>query len=532
MRHRKQGARRSSWLNTARPTVRLRSLLPHLILLVAVGAWMVMSAQLTRWPSGDGPHVLGTGLRLSQLIFDGEWYLALLCFSSLLAPHPPGAYLPGTLGYIVSGGAGWGHLLGGGIVLYACLDGIRRLGGMWGCVWLGATGLVWVQAESGGVDLIAAAAVVQSLSHLAASDRLRKPGPTALWGAWMGLAFVTKYTAPMFLWGPCLLAGWWVVRRGRWRALLLALLAFALVATPWWSGHYQNVIGYVQTSNTASTGMWDNQAVANPWSAEEVRWYPAAAVDAFGWPGALALLAGLLIPWRRRGSPRGAWGIPLLAVAGGFLLLNSQSQRQDRYLLPAVPLAAAAAGSAPLSFALAGIGAVGLYGAGVVSLMEPEPPTNRDYAHDFETAGQTWPWTHESYRPTSQDPRPWKMAESLQKVRAQHGSDLGTVGFLLDDRAGAPGAGLILSQAAALGYRWHIATVALPPGGGRPGGPTESIFITPFTIGAWPSREFTTLMAIVRENDRERQAWLASSGLTLVEEWSLPKGRVGRLYTR
>lgn len=216
---------------------------------------MWLTAPLTRWPSGDGPHVLGTGLRLAQMIQDGEFYLALVCFSSLLAPHPPGAYLPGILGYSLSGGASWGHLLGGAIVLYACLDGIRRLGGMWGCVWLGATGLVWVQAESGGVDLVAAAVVIQSLSHLAASERLRKTDSVMLWGAWMGLAFTTKYTAPMFLWGPCILAGWWVVRRNRWGALLLALGAFCLVALPWWVGHLDNVLGYVQTSNNASSGM-------------------------------------------------------------------------------------------------------------------------------------------------------------------------------------------------------------------------------------------------------------------------------------
>ena len=147
-------------------------------------------------------------------------------------------------------------------------------------------------------------------------------------------------------------------------------------------------------------------------------------------------------------------------------------------------------------------------------------------------AGQSWPWTHEAYRPTSQDPRPWRLSESLQTLRQHHGSDYGTVGFLLDDRSGAPGSGLILSQAAALGYRWHIATVALPPGGGRRGGPSASIFVSPFTIGAWPSRAFTSLLAIIREGDQQRQSWLQSSGMELVEEWSLPKGRVGRIYVQ
>ena len=69
--------------------MRASRLLPHLILLAATGTWMWLTMPLTRWPSGDGPHVLGTGLRLAQMLQDGELYLALVCFSSLLAPHPP-----------------------------------------------------------------------------------------------------------------------------------------------------------------------------------------------------------------------------------------------------------------------------------------------------------------------------------------------------------------------------------------------------------------------------------------------------------
>ena len=38
-------------------------------------------------------------------------------------------------------------------------------------------------------------------------------------------------------------------------------------------------------------------------------------------------------------------------------------------------------------------------------------------------------------------------------------------------------------------------------------------------------------MAIIRKNDDERQGWLDRSGLTLQEEWTLPKGRIGRIYT-
>ncbi len=48
----------------------------------------------------------------------------------------------------------------------------------------------------------------------------------------------------------------------------------------------------------------------------------------------------------------------------------------------------------------------------------------------------------------------------------------------------------------------------------------------------WPSREFTALMAIIRENDTQRQGWLSDSGMVLQEEWPLPKGRTAQIYTR
>ncbi len=78
--------------------------------LLAAATWLTLVTPLARWPSGDGPHILGTAMRLAQLLRDGELALFWRCFSSLLAPHPPAAYLPTTLAYTVLGTTFWGSL--------------------------------------------------------------------------------------------------------------------------------------------------------------------------------------------------------------------------------------------------------------------------------------------------------------------------------------------------------------------------------------------------------------------------------------
>lgn len=499
-------------------------LLPPLVL----AAWVRLVLDTGRWPAGDGPHVLGTAMRLSQQLRDLALGDFLWCLNSLLGPHPPGAYLPALASYTVLGTSWRGvHLVAGALVLWLCWDGIRRLGGGWvGALFLGASGLVWLQAESYGVDLVGAAVVVQCLSWLVASEGLSRPRESAAWGAWLGLAFLTKYTAPLALWAPCLVAGVWVIRGGRWRNLGRAVLAWALVAGPWLFPHLGALGGYLGASSDADNALLTNKAlVAGPWyGAENLSWYPAALADAFGWPGLLALLLGALAWPRRRHAPPGAWVVPLSGALGAWLLLAMQIQRQDRYLLVVFPLLAALAGSSRLRWLLAPVGAAGLYGAAGVFATWTDVPASRTYTHSLAEAGEDWPWVHEAYQPTSFDPETWRLDEQLQATREAYGSDEGTVGFLLDDMGGAPGFGNVLSRSAALGYRWHVATVMVG-GGGR-----AAVFVGPFTTDDWPSRDFSTLLAIVRPSDGQRLSWLASTGMILEEEWSLPQGRVGRLY--
>jgi len=243
-----------------------------------------------------------------------------------------------------------------------------------------------------------------------------------------------------------------------------------------------------------------------------------------GWPGLGALILGAVLPRNFDGR----WLLPLLAALGGWLLLALQVQRQDRYLLPLLPLLAAVAGASRPHWLLAPVAAIGSYGAASVYLTWTDVSSSQAHEHELATAGRAWPWVHNAYTPTSMDPGVWKLDSSLQQLRELQDSDLGTVGFLLDDTDGTPGFGLVLSRVTALGYRWHVATVLPVP---RPDGSIEgAIFVGPFTTDDWPSRDFRVLLAILRPGDPLRERWLEESGLTLMDSWALPEGREGRLY--
>ena len=497
--------------------------------------WFSTIRDIGRYPGGDGPHILGTAGRLAQQLYDGTIYWFILCFSSLLGPHPPFAYLPFTASSVLFPEQPWNHLIGGVIVLWLIWDGLFRLrAGLIGWLWICATPLIWLQAENAGIDLVAGACIIQAISHLYASNQLRKNRHVLAWGAWIGAAFMTKYTAPMFLWMPCIVAGIWAIRFGKYRKILLGISAFLLVALPWWSTHTAQVMGYVLASGNAASGLLTNKAIIeNPWSGENITWYLGAFVDAVGWQAVGWFL--FLFLFSGKNSPR---YLLFTGILGGWLMLNAQKQRQDRYLTPIYPLVGAMIGHSPF----------GLLSLGTLYQLLPETmaiyastermPTQRNYTHDYPLAGASWPTPSDSYFPISQDPKPWKIDEALEKLARYAGTGETTVGFLLDERNGAPGYGVILSRAITKGYRWHIATVmiARPMGGFQEKGvnrPLASIFVGPFLFGEWPSRNFSVMLSMVKPNeDPQRTKWLQSTGMKVVDEWELPQGRKGQIWIK
>ena len=509
-----------------------RAVLPALVLAL----WMGIVARSGRWPSGDGPHVLGTSMSLALSLRELDIAGTLACGWSLLEPHPPGAYLPATLGYLVTG-TGWryGHLLVAGVLLWLCWDGVRRLGGgAVGALFLASTPLLWVQAESYGLDLLAAACVVQAVSHLVASQHLTKSQHAAGWGAWTGAALMVKYTAPMFLVAPGVLALWWAVRGRQFRPLAWGLAALVLVAGPWYATHLSPFLEYVRYSGDAGNEM---MALHTPlvhgawWSADRWLWYPAAAVDCWGWPG-LAALALAVLAWRRRASvPPGFWPAILAAGVVGWLMLTQQMARQDRYLLSLFPLLAAVIGTSRIRGFLVPVAVIALYGTTALFSAWRDVPPIRDYGHELSTAGQDWPWPQEAYQPTSLHPQTWLVDDGLRRLRAAHGRDDGAIGVLVDDSISGPGFGTILSRTAALGFRWKLSSVILMDPWSWHGEPVRTTVLDGTCADAdRAAGEFETLFVVLQPGDAMKEAYLTEQGLSLLESWPIPGGWEGRVY--
>lgn len=512
---------------------RVRRHLERAAPVLTLAAWVGAMARTGRWPSGDGPHLLGTAMRLANAVRGLAPSELLRGADTLVGPHPPGAYVAPTLAHVVIGTA-WpqAHLISGAVVLWVCWDGMRRLGaGLPAAAALAACGLVWTQATNAGVDLMAGACVVQAVSWLVASDRLRRRRAALWWGAWMGAGFLTKYTAPLFLWGPCLLAAGWVLRGRRWRALGGAVLAFGVVAGAWYATHAREVAGYIGASGDAANSLLTNRSMLEGpwWGAERLLWYPAVVADAWGIPGALAVVAAVAAGalGRRRA---GAWAAPLLAVGGGWLALTLQIQRQDRYLTPAVPLLAAVV-VGPAGWIALPVLALGAYGAARIYGRPGPAPAHRDYSHQWPPDGGDFPWMHEAFEPVSLRPADWDLERAVAALAAAHGSQTGTVALMVDEQGDAPGFGVFLSAVTRAGHRWDVATVRFMERGPRPGDPPPAaVFVGPFTTDGWPPRTFRTLFAMIRPGDRQRIAWLDRQGFTLDASWPLPRGLEGRLY--
>ena len=507
-------------------------ILREILVLIILG-WAVVNLSKTgRFPAGDGPHILGVSTRLAQLLTDGEWTSFVYCFSSLLGPHPPFAYLPYMLAELLFPNQGWTHLLGSTFVLWVSWNGVARLGGgIIGFIWLVCGAPIWLQYENAGIDLAAGACAIQATSWLWKSEQLTKRKETFIWGIWLGVGFMVKYTAPMFMWGPCILAGYWVLKRSAWSTLFVGILGFSIVALPWWSTHIGNVMGYVSASSNAGSGLLTNQNIlTGPWYEwDRLSWYPAVLIDAYGMMIGMVVLGAILIRIHSAKAP-----LLVLTILGGWIFLNAQSQRQDRYIVPAIPALAATISTSWLAIPSLYYAWPTLQGTFETYTSSTPAPAQREYTHSIDNAGVDWPLPPKAYWPVSLDTDVWGVDDALVKTRSYQGSDYGTVGFLLDESSGAPGFGAILRRATALGYRWHIATVMVvrPSRNMGPNQPLASIFVGPFTFGSWPSRDFDVLLMMVKRPDPQREKWLKSTGMTLAETWKLPKGRTAYIYTK
>ena len=483
---------------------------------------------------------LGWELRSLELsTFVGHWF-------TLLAPHPPGAYLLPSVLYAFLGPAAVVPLLASLICLALIWDAVLRMlrvmevEGSWGvALCLAAAPLIWREAELFGLDLLAAAFVAQCLCRLMASRGLTVRREAVLAGVWLGAGFWIKYTFPVFLFFPCLaVAGAmaWDRLRGRagGRARLInglwLVLAMVLAAGPLFLVQGRGIIGYVLRSLAPSAdeaatmgGFLADGAAGIPAVDRHLR-YLGAIKDLWGWPGLALLCAGLvlLVVGAARKPDRGveddrpapalrAAALCLCCALGGLLLLSSFVIKLDRYMLPMLapllavlvpPLWARRFGP-PLVLAvmvppllLVGADFTGLtHGAsmdrGLAGLEldtsgKTTAPPHRAQNNSTREKLTTWgrfPLVEERYRPISQDFSAWGLDRALARAARHMPPDSGGLGFLVQDEMRSPSFGVLLMTTARLGYHWDIVTIKLLPDPSRAGGFKVFTFVGPFFDG-------------------------------------------------
>lgn len=463
----------------------------------------------------DAPHLLGVDLRLGQLLRDGDVGHALSAWWALLAPQPPFGAVLGMVTTVLAGSWPLSAALCMGLTLLAIFDALQRLslrltGARWGglLAWLAvlSSPFTWSSVEQYSRDLSVAAAVLQAVSHAAVAGALGERRAALAFGAWIGVAFGIKYTAPIFLLGPCLVVGLGLLRRSwssadrarpEWRGLGVAVLAFGATAGVWYATHFGSVRRYLFTSLDPTAMKGNAESLRDVDSVEARVYYVAALWEALSGPGVVLVAIALAIGLWKRESRLGVAAVGVGALVG-MMVLARTSQQVDRYVFPGFVLACSALvmlgrGRVLPLLMLAVFAPRAWTSAQRFAPGEVGPAAN--YSHGADALRRLqWPQPGESFAPSDFQPAEWHLREAVGALRAVQGNT-GTVGYLPSADPNSPTFGHLMLSAAGLGCRWDWSTVSLR-GGGPGGGGAGEVFIGPLFDGDWPPRGFQSLIAL------------------------------------
>lgn len=474
----------------------------------------------------DAPHLLGVDLRLGQLIRDGDVGHALSAWWALLAPQPPLGAVLGTVTTVLAGSWPLSAALCMGFTLLAIFDALQRLslrltegrlGGLLAWLAVLSSPFTWSSVEQYSRDLSVAAAVLQAVSHAAVPGALGERRAALAFGAWIGVAFGVKYTAPIFLLGPCLVVGlgllgrsWRAADRARpqWRGLGLAVLAFVATAGVWYATHFGSVRRYLFTSLDDTAMQGSAASLRDVDSAEARVYYVAALWEALSGPGVVLIALALAIGLWRRESRLGAAVVGVGALVG-MIVLARTSQQVDRYVFPGFVLACSA---------LVTLGRGWVLPLLVLGAFAPRAWTSAQrfapgevgpaatYSHGAEALRRAqWPQPGDSFGPSDFQPSEWHIREAVMELRKVQGTT-GTVGYLPSTEPNSPAFGHLMLSAAGLGCRWDWSTVSVRGGPG-----SGALFIGPLFDGDWPPRGFKSLIALEKDPpDGPVRDWLRS----------------------
>ena len=271
----------------------------------------------------------------------------------------------------------------------------RRFGGAAGGVvaatLFGTAPSVVNQALRFQLDVPLASVVAVFFVALLATDHRRNRAWTIATGVVFGLGMLTKPSFFVYVGPACLLVLARTRARRAWLGGACAALIAVAIALPWYG---PRLLGLPTQIRNRSFKQAAEAGFPEPLSTASLAYYPLNFPTAFGVSGVLLLAVGLVVAFRQRHWFPLAGLAPLMA----FLVLQN---KQVRYILPLVPIAAvvagigfaalpkAARGVAGLAIAVAAAVQLSATAFGVpatprlpvagVPLVDPSPPSRADW---------------------------------------------------------------------------------------------------------------------------------------------------------
>lgn len=262
------------------------------------------------------------------------------------------------------------------------------------------------------LDLPLAAMVATALWALAATERFTRAHPALLAGLVLGLGMLTKPTFPVYVLPPMVLMLPRVRARGPWINVAVTGLVALAVSLPWYG---LRLMGMLSQIGSRSFKQAAESGHPEPMSWAAVAYYPRLSVTQFGVIAVLALAAGLVVAIRRR------QGMIVAALLVPFLVFTSIQNKNLRYTLPLLPVAAIVAAMALSALGRrakpVAVGVAVLAGIAQVSATMFAVPALPDL-----------PWLGESWVLTSKPVREdWKHREILGLIARHAGTTPATV---------------------------------------------------------------------------------------------------------
>jgi dolichyl-phosphate-mannose-protein mannosyltransferase len=312
------------------------------------GAWLALALALAVWlatdrrpPEWDYANHLERAVLCAQDVAKGDW-LAIIERSSF---YPPIVSCAAGLLYRVTpsdvAAAQAVILLFLGLGMAATYLLGRELGGSTAGVaaaWIfGSAPFVLYTALRFQLDLPLAAMVALGLWTLARTDGFTRTGPSLLAGVVFAAGMLVKPPFAAYLLGPVV---WLLARERRWTAMRnfgLTVVVTAALSLPWYGPRLFGLPLQIANRSIKNAAV---EGKPETFTASALAFYPTWLAPQLGLLAVALLLAGLAVAVVRRR------GFAIVALLVPFVLFTLVRNKDLRYTLPLLPVAAVLAGMA------------------------------------------------------------------------------------------------------------------------------------------------------------------------------------------